>query len=86
MCSWFHAHHLQILGVRVLLWMSSFLVDLHSSTWDDKIIEGLAFIQNYVLQIPLFLMTFLRYLVPTMDNMYTSPLVSLSYPDTRLGS
>lgn len=43
--------------------------DLSSVTWDEKIINGLDFIEKYVLQVPLFLMTLMRYLTPTLDNM-----------------
>jgi hypothetical protein len=34
------------------------------------VVEGLDFIQNYVLQVPFFLMTLMRYVTPTLDNMY----------------
>jgi hypothetical protein len=38
-------------------------------TWDDSIVEGLNFIEEYVLQVPFFLMALMRYLVPTLDNL-----------------
>jgi hypothetical protein len=57
------------MGVRVLIWVLSFVYDLSSSSWDDKIINGLDFIERYVLQVPMFLMTLMRYLTPTLDNM-----------------
>ena len=62
-------YHFQILGVRVLLWFMSLIFRLDSVTWDDKILEGLDFIANYVLQVPLFLMTLMRYATPTLDNL-----------------
>lgn len=59
----------QILGVRVFLWFLSLIFRLDSVTWDDKVLEGLDFIANYVLQVPLFLMTLMRYATPTLDNL-----------------
>lgn len=44
-------------------------MDLQGVTWDNDIIEGLEFIENHVLQVPFFLMSFMRYLSPTLDNM-----------------
>lgn len=48
------------------------MVDFERATWDDKVVEGLDFIQNYVLQVPFFLMTMMRYVTPTLDNMYVT--------------
>jgi hypothetical protein len=59
----------QIIGIKVLLWFLSFIFNFEHATWDDKIVNGLDFIQNYVLQVPLFLMTLMRYITPTLDNM-----------------
>lgn len=44
-------------------------MDLNKATWDDTLVEGLNLIANHVLQIPLFLMTLMRYVTPTLDNM-----------------
>lgn len=55
--------------MRILLWMLSFIVRLESVTWDDKILEGLNFVEEHVLQVPLFLMAFMRHLTPTLDNL-----------------
>lgn len=60
----------QIIGVRVLLWFLSLIFNLDSVTWDDKVVEGLNFLANHVLQVPLFLMTLMRYVTPTLDNLY----------------
>jgi len=49
--------------------MLSFIYDLEGSTWDNEVIEGLSFIEHSVLQAPFFLMTMMRYLTPTLDNM-----------------
>ncbi|KAL2751918.1 hypothetical protein ACRALDRAFT_2114717 [Sodiomyces alcalophilus JCM 7366] len=70
-----------VTGVRVLLWALSFVVSLDSVTWDDTIVEGLNFIEEYVLQIPFFLMTLMRYVAPTLDNMFMDSLrwVDLTY-------
>jgi hypothetical protein len=72
----------------VLLWVLSFVVNFEHATWDEKVINGLDFMQNYVLQVPLFLMTLMRYVTPTLDNMWV-PLLALhfhSYADITLGS
>lgn len=68
------AIYIPILGVRVLLWFLSLIFRLDSVTWDDKILEGLNFIANYVLQVPLFLMTLMRYATPTLDNLFMESL------------
>jgi hypothetical protein len=62
------------MGIRVLIWFLSFVYDLGSASWDNKIIHGLHFIENYVLQVPMFLMTMMRYLTPTLDNMFMDSL------------
>lgn len=54
----------------MLLWFLSFIFDFDHVTWDDTIVNGLDFIQNYVLQVPFFLMSLMRYVTPTLDNMY----------------
>ena len=59
----------QIIGIKVLLWFLSFILDFEHATWDNDIVKGLDFIQNYVLQVPFFLMTLMRYVTPTLDNM-----------------
>jgi hypothetical protein len=58
-----------VIGVRVALWFIGLTVDLKAATWDDQIIEGLNFIEEYVLQVPFFLMTLMRYITPTLDNL-----------------
>lgn len=47
----------------------SFVMDLDAVTWDEKIGETLNFLANHVLQVPLFLMTMMRYITPTLDNL-----------------
>ncbi|PBP18716.1 transmembrane protein UsgS [Diplocarpon rosae] len=57
-----------VIGIKVLLWFLSFVFDFTNATWDDDIVSGLDFVQNYVLQVPFFLMTLMRYVTPTLDN------------------
>ena len=61
--------HLQIVGVRVLLWIVSLFVDMTHVTWDESVIDGLHFLEHTVLQVPFFLMTMMRYITPTLDRM-----------------
>ena len=58
--------------MKIFLWILSFIINFDNATWDDKIVSGLDFTQNYVLQVPFFLMTLMRYVTPTLDNMYPS--------------
>jgi hypothetical protein len=44
-----------IWGIKVLLWFLSFVVNFESASWDDTVVNGLDFVQNYVLQVPFFL-------------------------------
>ncbi|KAI9787714.1 MAG: hypothetical protein M1839_000245 [Geoglossum umbratile] len=59
-----------IIGVKVLLWVLSFFVNKQSTAWDDNIISGLAFIEDSVLQVPFFLMSLMRYITPTLDEIF----------------
>ncbi|KAH0566384.1 hypothetical protein GP486_000206 [Trichoglossum hirsutum] len=63
-----------IIGVKVLLWFMSFFVSEQAMTWDDHIISGLDFIENSVLQVPFFLMSLMRYITPTLDEMFMESL------------
>lgn len=58
-----------IIGVRVLLWFLSLVVDMDHSTWDESVVDGLHFLEHSVLQVPFFLMTMMRYVTPTLDRM-----------------
>ncbi|KAK7440518.1 transmembrane protein UsgS [Colletotrichum acutatum] len=42
----------KIIGVRVFLWILSFFLSLDHVTWDDQLVGGLNFIEEYVLQVP----------------------------------
>ena len=59
----------KIIGIRVLLYLVSFFVNFSETTADETIIQGLDFIANSVLQVPFFLLTLMRYITPTLDNM-----------------
>lgn len=69
-----HADRLQTIGIRVLIRFLGLFTDLSGSTWDEEIIEGISFIENSVLQVPFFLMTFIRQLSPAMDRMFMDSL------------
>ena len=69
-----HADCLQTIGIRVLIKFLGLFTDLSGSTWDEEIIEGISFIENSVLQVPFFLMTFIRQLSPAMDHMFMDSL------------
>jgi len=63
----------------VLLWFLSFFINFDTVTWDDSLVNGLDFVQNYVLQVPFFLMTLMRYITPTLDNMFMDSLRWVDY-------
>ncbi|KAL0936711.1 uncharacterized protein CTRU02_208926 [Colletotrichum truncatum] len=63
-----------IIGVKVLLWFLSLIFSLDHVTWDDNIVGGLNFVEEYVLQVPFFLMALMRYVTPTLDNMFMDSL------------
>ncbi len=65
--------------MKVLIWILSFVLRLDAVTWDDKIVDGLHFIEEHVLQVPLFLMALMRYITPTLDNLFMD---SLKWVDT----
>ena len=62
------------LVVRLIIWISGLFVDLNSSSWDNEVIEGLEFIEHSVLQVPFFLMSLMRYITPTLDEMFMESL------------
>ncbi|KAI0969080.1 transmembrane protein UsgS [Xylaria arbuscula] len=65
---------LQIIGVKVLLAVLSYMTNLDKASWDDILVNGLDLLANHVLQIPLFLMTLMRYATPTLDDMFMDSL------------
>jgi hypothetical protein len=43
-------------------------------SWDDSLVSGLSFIEDHVLQAPLFFMSMMRYLTPTLDDLFMTSL------------
>ncbi|KAF4983826.1 hypothetical protein FZEAL_863 [Fusarium zealandicum] len=70
-----------IIGIKVLIWFISLFVSLDTVTWDDKLVGGLDFVAEYVLQVPFFFMALMRYVVPTLDNLFMQSLewVDMTY-------
>ncbi|KAK5653521.1 hypothetical protein OQA88_8780 [Cercophora sp. LCS_1] len=68
-----------IYGIKILLFFASFIFRLDHATWDDHIVSSLTFLEDHVLQIPLFLMTLMRYVTPTLDDLF---MESLRWVDT----
>lgn len=70
-----------IIGIKLLLGVLSLIFDLDKATWDDTLVNGLDLIANHVLQVPLFLMTLMRYITPTLDNLFMDSLrwVDMTY-------
>lgn len=54
--------------IKIVIWALSFAIDFEVATWDDKLVNGLDLLANHVLQLPLFLMTLMRYVTPTLDH------------------
>ncbi|KAL8793628.1 MAG: hypothetical protein Q9195_003780 [Heterodermia aff. obscurata] len=65
---------LTIIAVKATLWFFAFFVNFDSVTWDDKLVGGLDFLANSVLGAPFFLMSLMRYITPTLDNMFMDSL------------
>ena len=53
----------------MLLWFLSLFMDLDAAHWDNEVVEGLNFLEHSVLQLPFFLMSLMRYITPTLDEM-----------------
>ncbi|EPE03406.1 transmembrane protein [Ophiostoma piceae UAMH 11346] len=68
-----------VIAVKVSLWLLSWFIALDTVTWDDAIADGLRFLQEYVLQVPLFLMTLMRHVTPAMDELFMSSLAWVDY-------
>ncbi|KAF2106313.1 hypothetical protein BDV96DRAFT_336724 [Lophiotrema nucula] len=61
-------------GVRILLWLLSFFMNMDHAQWDNDVVNGLHFLEHQVLQVPFFLMTLMRYVTPTLDEMFMDSL------------
>ncbi|KAF2711443.1 hypothetical protein K504DRAFT_475298 [Pleomassaria siparia CBS 279.74] len=68
-----------IVGVRIILWLLSLFVNMDHAQWDDNVSSGLHFLEHSVLQVPFFMMTLMRYITPTLDQMFMN---SLHWVDT----
>ncbi|KAI1430683.1 formamidase [Xylaria sp. CBS 124048] len=64
-----------VIGIKLSLHICSFIFDLDRAGWDSHLVDGLDLIANHVLQIPLFLMTLMRYMTPTLDDMFMDSLL-----------
>ncbi|KAK6080042.1 transmembrane protein UsgS [Seiridium cupressi] len=67
-----------IISVKLGLRFSSLFINLDQTSWDESLVDFLDLLANHVLQAPLFLMTLMRYITPTLDNMFMD---SLSWVD-----
>ncbi|KAH6649589.1 hypothetical protein F5144DRAFT_9435 [Chaetomium tenue] len=65
---------LPIFGIKVLLWFLSLIFPLDRVSWDDSLVNGLSFIEEHVLQAPLFFMSLMRYITPTLDDLFMTAL------------
>ncbi|KAF5018948.1 hypothetical protein F66182_9037 [Fusarium sp. NRRL 66182] len=65
----------------VSIWFISLFISLDTVAWDDTVANGLDFVAQYVLQVPFFLMALMRYVVPTLDNLFMQSLqwVDMTY-------
>lgn len=43
-------------------------------TWDDTLVSSLTFVEEHVLQAPLFLMSLMRYVTPALDDLFMASL------------
>ncbi|GLA67913.1 hypothetical protein AtubIFM55763_000166 [Aspergillus tubingensis] len=68
-----------IIALKIGLWFISWIVDLESVTWDDSLIEGLDFLSKSVLHVPFLIMSLMRYITPTLDEIF---MESLKWVDT----
>ncbi|KAL2849485.1 hypothetical protein BJY01DRAFT_210688 [Aspergillus pseudoustus] len=68
-----------IIAVRIFIWFSSWIVSLEDANWDNNLLNGLNFLNKSVLQVPFLLMTLLRYITPTLDDIF---MESLNWVDT----
>lgn len=67
--------------IRLSIRFVGLFADLEGSTWDEDVIDGIHYIEHHVLQVPFFLMSFMRYLSPAMDHMFVSTHLLSSFSD-----
>ncbi|CAG7964087.1 unnamed protein product [Penicillium salamii] len=70
-----------ILSVKFSIWLLSWVVNLENALWDDKLLTGLEFMSKSVLQVPFMLMTLMRYVTPTLDEIFMQSIqwVDMTY-------
>ncbi len=51
-------------------------------TWDDTLVNGLTFIEEHVLQAPLFFMSLMRHITPTLDDLFMTSLRWVDHTNT----
>ncbi|KAJ5555237.1 hypothetical protein N7535_007677 [Penicillium sp. DV-2018c] len=70
-----------ILSVRFSIYLVSWVVNLEHAVWDDKLLNGLEFMSRSVLQVPFLLMTLMRYVTPTLDEIFMESIqwVDITY-------
>lgn len=49
-------------------------METEGSTFDTDVVDGLHFLEHSVLQVPFFLMSLMRYITPTLDDMFMNSL------------
>jgi hypothetical protein len=59
----------QIVAVKFAIYLMSWIINLDHAAWDDKLLNGMEFMSKSVLQVPFLLMTLMRYVTPTLDEM-----------------
>ncbi|KAI1002613.1 hypothetical protein K3495_g5588 [Podosphaera aphanis] len=68
-----------IIGIKVLLWFLSFIFKFEYAILGENLGNSLDFVQNYVLQLPFLLMTLMRYITPTLDDVFMDSLAWVDY-------
>ncbi|KAJ5734969.1 uncharacterized protein N7483_000094 [Penicillium malachiteum] len=59
-----------IIGLKFILYLLSWIIDLESATWDNDLLSGLEFLSKSVLQVPFVLMALMGHLTPTLDEIF----------------
>ncbi|OQD69501.1 hypothetical protein PENPOL_c002G07522 [Penicillium polonicum] len=70
-----------ILSVRFSIYILSWVINMEQAVWDDKLLNGLEFMSKSVLQVPFLLMTLMRYVTPTLDEIFMQSIqwVDMTY-------
>ncbi|KAJ5510531.1 hypothetical protein N7453_002634 [Penicillium expansum] len=68
-----------IISVKFSIYILSWVINMEQAVWDDKLLNGLEFMSKSVLQVPFLLMTLMRYVTPTLDEIF---MQSIQWVDT----